>query len=81
VELNQNYHPFWSSSAGTVSKTAAGNLALDLPASTAHTSVRLSFRDPYSELGLRVTSWAAGVTAAIVLVLGSFGRIPKIFPT
>ena len=81
VELNQNFHPFWSSSAGTVSKTKAGNLALDLPAVTESTSVHLSFRDPYSVLGQRVTSWSAAVTAVIVLVLASVGRIPKIFPT
>jgi hypothetical protein len=74
VELNQNFHPFWQSSLGTVSKTPAGNLALDLPAVAGATSVGLRFRDPYSALGQRVTSWSTAIAAAAFLGLLLAGR-------
>jgi hypothetical protein len=86
--LNQNFHRFWSSSLGTVSRTEAGNLALGVPGSAAPTRVTLSFRDPGSALGQRVTRWSAGLEAAALLLLllagsrgGSLGRGERRWPT
>jgi hypothetical protein len=69
VVLNQNFHPFWGSSLGALSKTQAGNLAIDLPAVGEPTSVHLGFRDPYSALGQRVTQWSTVVAALAFLAL------------
>jgi hypothetical protein len=69
VVFNQNFHPFWRSSLGTVSQTPAGNLVLDLPPGSDATRVTLSFRDPYSALGQRVTRWTAALLPALFLAL------------
>ncbi|MFI5317094.1 MAG: hypothetical protein ACHQ6T_15440 [Myxococcota bacterium] len=69
IVFNQNYHPFWRSSVGTVSRTASGNLVLDLPASPGPVQLAVSFRDPYSALGQRVTRWTAGLLFALFFLL------------
>lgn len=73
VELNQNFHPFWSASLGAVSRTERRNLVLELPPADGAERVTLRFFDPWSALGLRVTRWTAALAAAALLALVAGG--------
>ena len=65
VIFNQNFHPRWRSSAGVVTHTRRGNLALRLSGPSAPgATIRLRFRDEDSIFGKRVSRVSAWIYLA-----------------
>lgn len=77
IVLNQNFHPLWQSSLGTVSSHGPGNIRVELPPVPRPAEVRLRFRDPASEVGRRVTIYAIPIVTLLLVVLWS-GAIVRI---
>jgi len=72
VIFNQNFHPRWRSSAGAVTHTRRGNLALRLERLLPPgTTIVLRFRDEWSLLGKRISRISAYVFLAMAALLGA----------
>src|SRR5215831_18268637 len=73
IVFNQNFHPLWSSSLGLVTRNGAGNLSLRLhqPAA-AGSAITLTFRDPSSILGSRVSALSAVAFLCAVFTLSGY---------
>jgi hypothetical protein len=74
IVLNQAYHRHWQSRSCLVGQTAQGNLTLNCTtAQLAHETIDLSFNDPVSDLGVRVSAvaWLAWLflTASLLVVI------------
>jgi len=70
VLLNQNAHPRWGFSGGLATRALSGNLAATLTRDAVPGArLELSFHDPSSVLGAKVSLWSllAGAAAALVL--------------
>ncbi len=67
--LNQNYYRHWSASAGEVIRTSGGDLGLRIRPADLCPRVTLRYRDPWSELGRKISR--ASAPAYIILLLAS----------
>lgn len=77
ILLNQNFHPRWLFSGGLAERDSNGNLrALLAKAVPAGSVLELTFRDPSSVLGARVSRWSAFAVLAAGLVL-AVGRLAR----
>jgi len=77
IVFNQNFHPLWSASLGLVTRNGAGNLSLRLHRpEAAGCAISLTFRDPSSILGSRVSAVSAVAFLCAVVMLFGFSLEP-----
>jgi hypothetical protein len=77
ILLNQNSHPLWRFAGGIATRDRRGNLRAVLTRDAAPGArLDLSFYDPASALGERVSIWSvlAAALAALALSLFAFAR-------
>src|SRR5262249_42309054 len=73
ILFNQNSHPRWGFTGGLATRDRQGNLRAVLARDAAPgTRFDLSFHDPASALGQRVSFWSAIAAAAAALALAGF---------
>jgi hypothetical protein len=77
ILLNQNSHPLWGFAGGIATRDRRGNLRAVLTRGAAPGArLDLTFHDPASALGERVSFWSAlaAAVAALALSLFAFAR-------
>jgi hypothetical protein len=74
IILNQNFHPVWRSSLGTLSVYGTGNMMISLPPRPQPTVVVLSFVDPASVRG-RAVSLTCATVLSLLLGLIAFQQV------
>lgn len=78
IELNQAYHPGWSSPQCTLTRGAQDTLVANCPARELQAGpVDLVFFDPVSEIGKQVSIRAAVAVGIAVGLLALLGLIPR----
>ena len=78
IELNQAYHAGWSSGSCRLTSGPKGNLVANCPgAETQSGPVDLTFFDPISDLGTRVSLRAFAALCLAVPLLGLMSLVPR----
>lgn len=69
--LNQNYYRYWSASRGDIIRTDTGNLGLSIRPDDLRREVILRYRDPWSELGRRISCFSLAAYPALLAVFAA----------
>jgi len=78
IVLNQAYHTRWSSSSCALTRGAGGNLVAHCPAAKLRSAgVDLTFFDPVSELGARVSLRTAAALSIALSLFGLMSLVPR----
>jgi hypothetical protein len=78
IELNQAYHERWSSPNCAITRGAQGNLVANCPVRTVQAgAVDLTFHEPVSELGTRVSLQSLAALGVAMPLFGLLSLVPK----
>jgi hypothetical protein len=78
IVLNQAYHTRWSSSSCALTRGGGGNLVANCPANKVQSEgVDLTFFDPVSELGARVSLRSLAVLSVALALFGLMSLVPR----
>lgn len=78
IELNQAYHSGWSSGSCRLRRGPKGNLIADCPVAEAQSGpIDLTFFDPVSDLGMRVSLRAFAALCLAIPLLGLMSLVPR----
>ncbi|HUT54480.1 MAG TPA: hypothetical protein VM658_13910 [bacterium] len=77
VVLNQNYYRYWSASSCETYETGSGNLGLLICDGDIGPEVTLSYRDPWSELGQKISRASAPAYLILLFLSGIFWMVTR----